>query len=130
MLGTVKQEEQGAKIIAESVDSLSEARSKYTNGARILLKSDQVSRPKLESLKNKVREFHGTCPVSLTLQFTGRGEVDIEPPSDFTVRPCKEFDAAVEGLLGYAAVMYLKTKAEIQPRNGGKGGRWRQNGQG
>jgi len=130
VLGTVKQEEQGAKIIAESVDNLSEARSKYTNGARILLKSDQVSRPKLESLKNKVREFHGTCPVSLTLQFTGRGEVDIEPPSDFTVRPCKEFDAAVEGLLGYAAVMYLKTKAEIQPRNGGKSGRWRQNGQG
>jgi hypothetical protein len=34
----------------------------------------------------------------------------------------------VEGLLGYAAVMYLKTKAEIQPRGGGKGGRWRQNG--
>ena len=77
-----------------------------------------------------MREFHGTCPVSLTMQFTGRGEVDIEPPSDFTVRPCKEFDAAVEGLLGYPAVKYLKTKAEIQPRNGGKGGRWRQNGQG
>jgi len=130
VLGTVKQEEQGAKIIAESVDSLGEARSKYTNGARVLLKAEQVNRQKLESLKTKVREFHGTCPVSLTLHFAGRGEVDIEPPSDFTVRPCKEFDAAVEGLLGYPAVMYLKTKAEIQPRNGGKGGRWRQGGQG
>ena len=130
VLGTVKQEEQGAKIIAESVDSLSEAMSKYTNGARILLKSDQMSRQKLENLKILLREYYGSCPISLTIHFAGRGEVDIEPSSDFTVRPCQEFDAAVKELLGYSAVMYLKTKAEIQPRNGGKGGRWRQNGQG
>jgi len=125
ILGTVKQEENGAKIIAESLDSLGEARGKYTNGARISLKAEQLGRQKLEILKNKVREFHGSCPVSLTLHFNGRGEVDIEPPADFTVRPCREFDTAIKGLLGYPAVSYLKTRAEVAPRNGGRNGRWR-----
>jgi len=126
VLGTVKQEERGAKIIADAVDDLAEARLKYTCGARILLQADKVSRQKLELLKTRVREHHGPCPVSLTLHFDGRGEVDIDTPRDFTVRPCREFSEAVAQTLGYPAVNYLKTKAEVQARNGGKNNRWRQ----
>jgi len=126
VLGTAKQEERGAKIIAESVDRLADARIKYTCGASILLHADRMSRQKLESLKNRVREHHGPCPVSLTLHFDGRGEVDIDTPSDFTVRPCREFSQAVEQTLGYPAVNYLKTKAEVQAR-GGRNGSWRKN---
>ncbi|HIJ77977.1 MAG: DNA polymerase III subunit alpha [Desulfobulbaceae bacterium] len=121
ILGTAKQEEHGAKIIAESVDTLDQAASKYINGTRILLYSDRINRQKLEAVKTKVREFHGPCPVALTIHFDGRGEVDIDTPNDFTVRPCREFSEQVEKTLGYRAVSYAKSLAEVQPRNTKKG---------
>ncbi len=120
ILGTCKQEDQGPKIIAEAVDSLNAARTKYTNATQIMLQSDKVSRQKLERLKKKILEFHGPCPIKLTLHFGGRGEVDLETPKDFTVRPCRDFTTAVHETLGYNGLSYLKTQAEIQPRNGGK----------
>ena len=130
VLGTVKKEERGVKIIAESVDSLPEAHNKYTCSAHILLKAERINRQQMENLRTRVREFHGPCPVFFTLHFEGRGEVDIDTPVDFTVRPGQEFSEAVERTLGYAAVCYQKTAAEIQPRNNGKNSRWRDSGQG
>jgi DNA polymerase-3 subunit alpha len=130
VLGTLKKEERGVKIIAESVDSLPEARSKYTCATRILLRAGRINRQQMENLRTRVREFHGSCPVFLTLHFEGRGEVDIDPPVDFTVRPGQEFSEAVERTLGYAAVHYQKTATEIQPRNNGRNNGWQRNGNG
>ena len=125
VLGKVEHEERGAKIIADSVDSLADAWTKYTCGARIVLAAERISRQKLEEVKTRVREHHGSCPVSITMHFSGRGEVDIDMPADFTVRPCREFSVAVEKTLGYNAVSFLKTRAELQPRANGRGG-WQQ----
>ncbi len=44
--GIIKKDERGDKIIADAVDTLDIARSKYTAGAKILLKSDQVNHVK------------------------------------------------------------------------------------
>ncbi len=123
--GTNKKDERGAKIIADAVDSLETAQVKYTSGARILLQSDRVSRRKLEDLKRMMHKYHGPCPVSLTLHFSKRGEVDIDAPSDFTIMPCRELAKDVEKTMGYAAISYIKKQTELQPRNGG--GNYRQN---
>ena len=117
--GTNKKDERGAKIIAEAVDDLDAAQVKYTSGARIVLQSDQISRRKLEDLKKMMHRHHGPCPVSLTLHFTKRGEVDIDAPSDFTISPSRELAKDIEKTMGYAAISYIKKQTEIQARNGG-----------
>jgi DNA polymerase-3 subunit alpha len=121
--GTLKKEERGAKIIAEEVVSLPEARAKYTTGLKVVLQAERTSRKQLEELKKAMREFHGPCPVSLTVHFNGRGEVDVDTHGDLTIRPCRELTTALEKCLGYPGVVYLKKQTELEQR-GGKGGRW------
>jgi DNA polymerase-3 subunit alpha len=124
--GTVKKDERGTKIIADAVDSLTVAREKYIASARILLQAEGLDLRLLENLKRTGRRHHGPCPIAFTLHFKGRGEVDIEVPEDFTVRPCSEFTREVERMLGYPAVSYLKKPAEIKMHNG-NGRKWQKN---
>ena len=106
--GKVQKEESGVKIIADTVDALSEAQVKYTDRVVIRLKADKVDRPRVEAVKKTVQRFHGPCRVSLSLLFPDRGEVEINASEDLTVRPCREFSAEVEQLLGYTALSYRK----------------------
>ncbi len=121
--GTVKKDERGAKIIADDIDSLADAWGKYTASTRIMFHSDRISRQKLSEVKKLFYRFHGSCPVSLTIHYSGRGEVDISVPEDLTIRPCGEFTAEVEKTLGYKAVIYEKKPVELAERMK-KNGRW------
>jgi len=106
--GLVKKDERGDNIIANGVDTLEEARNKYTAGARIMLQSDSVNRQSLEALKKVFYRYHGPCPISLTLHFAGRGEVDLEIPQDITIKPCKEFTTEVNNTMGAQVINYEK----------------------
>ena len=106
--GTVQKDERGAKIIADTMYGLSEAREMFTDGVRARLEADKTSRQRLEALKKAFYTFHGSCPLTLTLHFPGQGEVDIEVLKDLTVRPCKELSSAVEDILGYDALAFKK----------------------
>jgi DNA polymerase-3 subunit alpha len=121
VLGNVQKEERGVKIIAEAVDQLTGAREKYTAGAHVMLRADKISRPVLESLRKLLRQNPGSCPLSLTLHFNNRGEVDITAPDDFTVLPSQELKQKTRDLLGYGALSYLKTKAQTENRMGRNG---------
>ncbi|MBU0960208.1 MAG: DNA polymerase III subunit alpha, partial [Proteobacteria bacterium] len=101
-------DERGSKIIAESIELLPAAREKHTESIKIQLKSDKVSRKRLESLKQVLYQYHGNCPLLLTMHFAGQGEVDIEIMKDFTVRPCREFTEETEKILGYKALSFKK----------------------
>ncbi|MCK5544081.1 MAG: DNA polymerase III subunit alpha [Desulfobulbaceae bacterium] len=116
--GMVKKDERGAKIIADSVDSLERATEKYISDTRIMLLSEKVSRAKIEELRKLVSRHYGPCPISLTLHFANRGEVDIEVPKEITVRPGRKLSRDVSALLGYTAIHYIKSPAELKPRRG------------
>ncbi|MDH5299073.1 MAG: DNA polymerase III subunit alpha, partial [Desulfobulbaceae bacterium] len=118
--GKLEKDERGPKIIADVVDPLAVAREKYTAGARVVMRSDRVGRRKMEELKNIFLNFHGSCPLSLTLHFPKQGEVDLELPRDMTIRPCKEFTDQVEATLGYAGLNYTKKPVEIKERGNGR----------
>jgi DNA polymerase-3 subunit alpha len=123
--GKAEKDEQTNKVIADEIVSLEEARSKYIDSARIMLRSDQLSRKRIEDLKKLVLQNHGSCPVRLTVHYDNRGEVDVEIPKDFSVLPSTGFSTAVKKILGYPAVSYAaKTPEPIQKRNNG----WRKNG--
>ncbi|MEJ2688689.1 MAG: DNA polymerase III subunit alpha [Deltaproteobacteria bacterium] len=122
VLGNTQKEERGIKIIAERIDLLEEAREKYTAGAHVMLQADMISRGVLEGLRKLLRQHPGSCPVSLTLHFDQRGEVDITTPEDFTIVPSQELRKKTKELLGYHALTYLKNKVRIESRpmrNGG-----------
>ncbi len=106
--GTVQNDERGAKIIAESIELLPEARIKHTEEVKIKLLSDKISRKRLESLKQVLYQYHGSCPLLMTMHFAGQGEVDIEIMKDLTVCPCREFTEETEKILGYKALSYKK----------------------
>ncbi|MEN8257661.1 MAG: DNA polymerase III subunit alpha [Thermodesulfobacteriota bacterium] len=117
-----KEEEGGAKILADEVVSLATALERYTTGARILLHSEKISRQKLEELKTVIHKHHGSCPVSLVLHFEGRGEADVEIQKDLTIMPSHSFSSGVGKILGPAAISYQKKQAELM--QGKKGNGW------
>ncbi|EKD38918.1 MAG: hypothetical protein ACD_75C00562G0001, partial [uncultured bacterium] len=106
--GTVKKDERGPKIIADSIDLLPAAREKYTESARIRLETDKLSRQQMEKIKKVLYQYHGSCPVLITLHFPGRGEVDIEVLKDLTIMPCRPLTDMVEEILNYKAVTFSK----------------------
>ena len=114
---------EGCRSLA--LETLEEAREKYTAGARIRLHSDRVNRQNLEALKKVFYRHHGSCPVSLTLHFAGRGEVDLEIPQDITIKPCKEFTAEVNRTMGEPVITYEKKPVSDFPGKR-KTGPWRQ----
>ncbi len=116
VLGTVQEGERGAKIIAEEISGLEEALEKYVREARITLRADRIGRRHLESFKEMLYSFHGNCPVSLTLHFDGRGEVDIEILKDLTIKPCRDFFSRVEAVFGPGSLSMRLKEAEIKPR--------------
>lgn len=125
--GTIKKDERGNKIIADRIDALAEARVKYTEKTHIILQAARINRQKLASLQKMMRGFHGNCPVTLTLHFNKSGEVDIDMPTDFTIRPCQELSNEVTQLLGYAAISYTKKAVELKSRRHGNS-RWQKHG--
>ncbi|PHR26429.1 MAG: DNA polymerase III subunit alpha [Desulfotalea sp.] len=114
--GTVQKDERGPKIIADSIDSLPDAREKYTHSARIKLKSDKLSRQQLEKVKKTLYQFHGSCPVNLTLHFAGKGEVDIDVLKDLTIRPCRGLTDTMDEILTYKAISFTKKAIVLKPR--------------
>ncbi len=114
--GTVQKDERGPKIIADSIDSLQDAREKYTDTAKILLEADKLSRQQMEKMKKILYQFHGSCPILLTLHFQGLGEVDIEVLKDLTIRPCRQLTDQVEEVLNYKAITFSKKPIALTPR--------------
>jgi DNA polymerase-3 subunit alpha len=121
--GMVKKDERGGKIIADAVDSLNTARNKYTDSARIHLPANRLNRTKFDALKEILLNFHGSCPVLLTLHFEGRGEVDIEIQKDLAIQPGSQFTMEVNKFLGEKAVSYQMKPMEAKERKK-KNGFW------
>ena len=90
-----------------------------------MLQSDRVSRQNLEALKKVFYRYHGSCPVSLTLHFSGRGEVDLEIPRDISIKPCKEFSTEVNQTMGAEVISYEKKPVNV-PLQNRKNGAWKQ----
>ena len=114
--GVVQQDERGPKIIADSIDTLQPAREKYTESVRIQLEATKLSRKQLEKVKKVLYQYHGSCPVLLTLHFQGKGEVDIEVIRDLTIRPCRQMTDEVEEILNYKALSFSKKPITLAPR--------------
>ncbi|MCI5181808.1 MAG: DNA polymerase III subunit alpha [Candidatus Electrothrix sp. AW1] len=122
VLGTIQQGERGAKIIAEDIYPLDQAIEQFTEQATVLLHADRIGRNKLIELKELIYQFHGATPITLTLHFDGRGEVDILPMKDITIRPCPDFFNKVKASFGKGclSVQMRQTQVQRKKRFGGQ----------
>jgi DNA polymerase-3 subunit alpha len=128
--GTVQQDERGPKILAENIDTLPDAREKYTEMVKVRLDADKVNRRQIELVKKTLYQFHGSCPLLLTLHFPGRGEVDIEVTQDLTIRPCRELTDRMQEILDYNAITFTRKAIVITPRKKKQWGNGNSNGNG
>ena len=83
---------------------------------KIRIEADTVNRQRLEAVKKALYQFHGDCPLLLTMHFPGLGEVDIEVMKELTVKPCRELSDSVEKILGYQPLLYKKKPLEASHR--------------
>lgn len=115
--GKVQQEEQGPKIIAETIDTLENAREKFTEQINVRLRAHQINRPLLEKIKSIFYHHHGKVPVQLTLEFPGQGEVDIDVLQDITVKPCHELTEELQNILNSSEKELFRYRRKItKPR--------------
>ncbi len=127
--GQLKIEDEGeAKILADEIVSLAEAQEKYTEAARLILQPSKVTRQKLDEIKTVIHKNHGPCTLTMVIHFEGRGEAEIEIQKDLTISPSRPFNDAIETILGYEAVSYIKKPSELKQRGNGKGN-WQKKGQ-
>lgn len=125
--GQVKQEERGPKILAENIYTVAKAREIYTDSVHLRIKAENTERPQLEKIKKHFYQYHGSCPVTITLDFHNKGEVDIDIMKDITLRPCKELNDGIEEILGYKALTFTK-KAVVVKQQKKKWGNGNSNG--
>jgi len=114
--GIVQKDERGAKIIAESIFSLQEAREKFTEQVKVRLEAEKTNRQQLEAIKKTLYQYHGDCPILLTMHFSGLGEVDIEVMKELTVRPCRGLTDSMEKIVGYQPLSFKKKPLEMPQR--------------
>ncbi len=108
--GKVQIEERGPKIIAETVDTLEDARSKFIESVNVRIWANQLNRSILEKIKNAFYQFHGSTPVQLTLHFPGEGEVDIDVLADMTIQPCQQLSLELQQILNSSEKDILQIK--------------------
>ena len=99
-----------------------DARKNFTEKTAIVLRAEQVTRPGIEGLKKIIQQFYGPCPVSLTIHFDKRGEVDIDVPKDMTIEPCREFRDKITDLMDDTRVIYQQKT--VEPQQNGKRAKW------
>ncbi len=124
VLGDVQVGERGAKMIAQEILELDDAMERYTEKAQITLQANATSRQHMGEVKELLYRYHGSTPLSLTLHFDGRGEVDIDILKDLTIRPCPQFFKEIHDLCGGKALQLQMRNTESGRRKGN--GKFRQ----
>ncbi|MFP3982654.1 MAG: DNA polymerase III subunit alpha [Desulfurivibrionaceae bacterium] len=110
--GRLQKEDGRINIVADEVLTLKEARLKYTNAAKVILKANNVDRPGLTRLKKIFHRYYGPCQLTLTIHFDNRGEVDIDMPEEMTVNPDRRLSEEIKSVLGYEAVSWIMTSPD------------------
>lgn len=119
--GRLQKEDGRINIVADEVLTLKEARLKYTNAAKVVLKADNVDRPGLTKLKKIFHRHHGPCQLTLTIHFDNKGEVDIDLPEEMTVNPDRRLSEEIKSVLGYEAISWVMTSPDAhQPEDRGR----------
>jgi DNA polymerase-3 subunit alpha len=98
LVGTVQQEEKGAKVLAQRLLGLADAKEQMTQAVRLRLPLERVSRSNLEDLKAILERHPGECRAYIHLVVDPKCETIISLGEQFRVKPSR---GLVEEINGY-----------------------------
>jgi DNA polymerase-3 subunit alpha len=113
MFGGIMMEEDSGdlKFQVMEIFPLEQAASLFCDRVSIHLPEMGVNKQVLNSLKESVREFHGTTPLNLCIEFVEGQKVFLNTDHEFKVRPCAELEQQIEKLIGEGLV-YIAAKSD------------------
>jgi DNA polymerase III subunit alpha len=100
VVGEVNNDEDRPKIFPVEIMQLDDAPKKYTKQIHLRLTYEQLSEEKLQQILELVQRYPGKCELFLCVRFTDRPPLFIETHDKYFVAPTREFQKAVDDLLG------------------------------
>ena len=89
-----------AKILVREAWALGEAEERLTARLELRVGADELSRDRMQALRELLGAYRGSCPVTLTVRIARESETVIALPDEQAVRPAPELVAELEALFG------------------------------
>jgi len=80
--------------------ALGEAEERLTARLELRVGADELSRDRMQALRELLGAYRGSCPVTLTVRIARESETVIALPDEQAVRPAPELVAELEALFG------------------------------
>jgi DNA polymerase-3 subunit alpha len=100
VIGKIKHDEKGTKIIANSILTLDEAQVQTVDSVRIHLRADHIDRDGLSRLRHLLMGHPGECKTFLHLLVERHGEAVIALNSKLQVNPTRAFFEEMDQYFG------------------------------
>jgi DNA polymerase-3 subunit alpha len=97
LVGTVQQEEKGAKVLVQRLLSLADAKEQMTQAVRFRLPLERLSRGILEDLKAILERHRGECRAYIHLVIEPKCETIISLGDQFRVKPSRGLVEEING---------------------------------
>jgi DNA polymerase-3 subunit alpha len=104
--GTVEAGEDSRKIKATDIVPLLTAKEQNTSKVFFTLKADMLQRDQLESLKDIICRYRGSCKTYVHMIIPERIRTTIRLPESYSVQASEDLTLEVERLLGYNATTF------------------------
>lgn len=114
----VQQEENGAKLLADTIIPMEEAQSQWTAEVHLMIDAQRTDEAQLSKLREVVKRFPGDCSGWLHLKMDEEVETIIAMSDEWRIQPGEALDREIKALLGYAAVETQCGEIKIAAANG------------
>jgi len=115
--GEAQKDEKGVKLLAESVVPMEKAEETWTASVHISVNATGADRKILESLREILSRYSGSCVGFIHLQIPDSSETVIRLSDDLKLNATPEMIREVNGLLGYSAVDTRCSNVTLASRN-------------
>jgi DNA polymerase-3 subunit alpha len=109
IVGTLQQEEKGAKVIAQSIHTLLEAKEHFTQAIQVKLPLDKVTKENLEDLRAILERHKGDCKAYVHLCSDEKCETVIKLGDRLRVKPHRNLIEEVNRYFGAEVVSAVLT---------------------
>jgi DNA polymerase-3 subunit alpha len=115
IIGEVNNDEDRPKIFPTELMPLDDAPKKFTKQVHLRVSAVHLDDDKLRQMMDLVSKFPGKCPLFLCIRHPSNALVYIETHEKYFVTPSREFQKAVDDLLG-EETFYSKVDTTVPER--------------
>ena len=121
--GTAQVEENGVKILADSIIPMDQAEEAWAVEVRLMVDPEITDRDTLHRVQQTLKRYPGSCKGFVHIRFKDQAEAVISMPEDLRIRYCDAMTREVNAIFGYHAVESRCSDAASAMRTSDLGGR-------